>query len=815
VSRTLSTWWRRWVHSLTPAGRQRRNASRNPWRRPFLELLEDRCLLSAYVVTSTADDGSAGTLRQAINAVNAGVDNAIVFQIAAAGQQTIMVGSGSGQSLPDITANNVSLNGLNTFNGVTTSVDLNGSDVPYYDGLNVDGNSNTITGLTINNFYQGIMVAGSDCVIGGSAAGAGNRISGNGNDGINLIAPVFGDSVLGNTIGLNAAGTAAQANGLVGVLIDGDGCTIGGTTAGARNIISGNVADGIYVGAAGNVVEGNYVGLNTAGTAAVANGSGSLSDDEYGIGVYSPNNTIGGSVTGAGNVISGNASDGIYLETQPQQVTGVLIQGNSIGTNAAGTSAVANGLYGIQEFSVGSNTIGGLVSAARNVISGNAGGGVVLSSGVNADQILGNYIGLGANGSTALANGGYGVEVYGTNNTLGGTVSAARNVISGNGGGGIFLSGAGNSVLSNYIGLDRSGSKLVANTDVPINVQKNNNTIGGPLSGERNVIDGSLSDGVLIASGVSGTLLQGNYIGTNAAGTAALGNHVGVEIQGSNNTVGGTISGARNLISGNTNDGVLIASGTSGNVLQGNFIGTNASGTSALGNRVGVEIAGSNNTLGGTVSSARNVLSGNLTEGLLIDSTGSGNLVQGNAIGTDIRHSIAVANGSYGVSIASSNNTIGGSVSGAGNYIADNAAGGILVQSGSGNTLRRNLIYANGGSHAGPGIVLNTGTNNNVVAPVLLSASYNSTTQTLTVTGTFNAPTANVPYVLEFFASPAGDDEGEVYLGQKIVTPTKTGTQSFTFTTKTTVPETYPVITSTLTDGSGDTSAFSSGAASR
>src|SRR5581483_2070982 len=113
--------------------------------------------------------------------------------------------------------------------------------------------------------------------------------------------------------------------------------------------------------------------------------------------------------------------------------------------------------------------------------------------------------------------------------------------------------------------------------------------------------------------------------------------------------------------------------------------------------------------------------------------------------------------------------------------------------------ISRNSIHANGGV----GISLATGANNNIVPPNLNSAPLSGTT--LTVQGSFTAPTANVSYVLEFFANPSGDAEGKIYLGSLTVTPTSTGTQNFTFTVTTTVTGTYPLITATLTDGSGDT----------
>ncbi|HLJ93999.1 MAG TPA: hypothetical protein VKU02_12505, partial [Gemmataceae bacterium] len=161
--------------------------------------------------------------------------------------------------------------------------------------------------------------------------------------------------------------------------------------------------------------------------------------------------------------------------------------------------------------------------------------------------------------------------------------------------------------------------------------------------------------------------------------------------------------------------------------------------------------------------------------------------------------------------IAGSNNSIGGSASAAGNTIANNLAGGILVQSGSGDKLSHNLIYTNGSSQQGPGIVVDSGANNNLAAPVLSTATYNSTTQMLTVTGKFTAPTGSVPYVLEFFANPTGDPEGQVFLGRIVVTPKAAGTRSFTFKVTTSVVVSDPLITATLTDATGDTSAFSVG----
>src|SRR5262249_31082534 len=151
--------------------------------------------------------------------------------------------------------------------------------------------------------------------------------------------------------------------------------------------------------------------------------------------------------------------------------------------------------------------------------------------------------------------------------------------------------------------------------------------------------------------GARNNLVAGNFIGTNASGTVSLGNTIGVLVdQGaSGNLIGGTTAAARNVISGNTGDGVRIsASGTSGNGVEGNYIGTSATGSAALGslgNGLSVQIGASNNIVGGTAAGARNIISGNAGDGIhLLDGyvfagnyitrNTAHNLFEGNYIGT-------------------------------------------------------------------------------------------------------------------------------------------------------------------------------------
>jgi hypothetical protein len=126
------------------------------------------------------------------------------------------------------------------------------------------------------------------------------------------------------------------------------------------------------------------------------------------------------------------------------------------------------------------------------------------------------------------------------------------------------------------------------------------------VTAAKNIISGNSGVGVKIDSGASGNQVLGNYIGTNANGLSALGNGIGLEDGGSSNTLGGTVSAARNVISGNTGDAILLDSSASGDAVQGNLIGLNATGTTGLANgKNGVEVQGTKNTIGGTVLTRR------------------------------------------------------------------------------------------------------------------------------------------------------------------------------------------------------------------
>ena len=339
----------------------------------------------------------------------------------------------------------------------------------------------------------------------------------------------------------------------------------------------------------------------------------------------------------------------------------------------------------------------------------------ILLDGTFSTTIQNNYIGLAADGSAA-GNGSSGITI--TNNSESNIIG--NNVISENGGRGIFIGLSGNNnniVTGNLIGTDPTGTSAMGNFFEGVLINAVSGTeIGGTIAAHRNVIAGNGSGGVHITGGASSTTVTGNYIGVAKDGETALGNggngpSSGIEVSSgaTGTTIGGTASGVGNLISGNTDHGVLLAgSSTANNIVQGNYIGTNAAGDAAVANKmsgIAIQEGANNNTIGGTASAARNIISGNTESGVLIyDSSSQGtssNVVQGNYIGADASGMADMGNGAFGVNVAfASQNTIGGSSSGAGNIIVGNggnsnigfAGVGIRVDGGNQTVIKGNRI---------------------------------------------------------------------------------------------------------------------------
>ncbi len=497
------------------------------------------------------------------------------------------------------------------------------------------------------------------------------------------------------------------------------------------------------------------------------------------------------------------AGAGIAILADADNVT---IESSFLGTNAAGTAAAPN-QFGVLIVGSASNTIGGLTGTARNLISGNSAAGVAVRGATAVSNVIqGNSIGPALGGNTAIVGQGAGIVIEGDgtansgarNNTIGGGIEAARNIISGNDGPGIRIQDAGannNTIVRNTIGLTTSGTAPLANLiGVLLTSGSASSTVGGASVTARNLISTNATADVLI-DGSSNNLVAGNLIGTNSDGTGLPGGpttNTGVLIQNnsSGNTIGGSTTSAGNVISGHgvvglsilgsltpdPNDGVATQ-----NLVQGNVIGAGVGGSGALPNAVGLLIgsAATDNTIGGLTTAARNIISGNTGDAIqIVDPETADNLVQGNLIGLAADGTTALANGGDGIQItASSSNTIGGTAIGAGNTIANNGGTGILVDSGTNNLLSRNLLFLNGAL----GIDLVNGGNNDQAAPSLTSAQTSGTTTT--VAGTLNSTPATT-FTVEFYsndppADPSGAGEGQRFIGQTTVTTDASGLGSF------------------------------------
>lgn len=447
---------------------------------------------ATFTVTSTSDSATDGeSLRWAIDQANTQPgDDDILFDIPNVGNAAHVIAPAT--DLPPIT-DQVTVDGYSQPGAVTATrripaelrividatattrglaLAASGSVVRGLvvnnagnDGITVTGSDNVIAGNYIGtdvtgmqaalNFGDGVVVNGGANRIGGSAAADSNLISGNNFDGVDL------ESGSGNVIQGNKIGPDVTGNGVLGVNQDGievdqdsPGNVIGGPGRGEGNVISGAGA-GVDVDSSANTVQGNKIGTNATGETALPNAG-------TGIRVTGDANVIGGAAPGQGNLVAGNEFSGITISTNfattPDPPDGNRVEGNLIGTNAAGRAALPNGADGVLLWDAHDNTIGGTEPGARNVIAGNDGNGIKVfrfdeSQHPDGNQILGNQIGTDAAGTRELGNGESGVRIDGANNTdVGDATEAGANTIANNTLDGVtVLRGVDNTVLVNSI----------------------------------------------------------------------------------------------------------------------------------------------------------------------------------------------------------------------------------------------------------------------------------------------------------------------------------------------------------------------------
>jgi Bacterial Ig-like domain (group 3)/Right handed beta helix region len=493
-------------------GRKARNSqARARGRRrgvqPGLEALGRRRLLSTITVNTTADDTTPDatlSLRQAIEVsngtlavsslstqeqalVNGAVSgtNTIDFNIpttdsgydAATGVWAIAVNS----ALPAISTNAAIIDGYSQAgssenteaqaDNARLTIALNGAG-QQFNGLTIAQPGSHVSGLDIENFSSsGILITAAGDV-----------------------------QVAGCFIGTDPTGAMAAPN-ANGVVIENSSNLIGGPSAGDRNVISGNnqagEGDGILlppqqqnpldITPTENVVENNFIGIDAAGTMALANGHAGVAD-------FGTANTYGGTTAGLGNVISGNGGGGITSESS------ITIEGNFIGTDATGNVALGNGpaSSGISNGASPATQVTTVIT--NNVVSGNLQGGIGVSVGdqqTSVYTISNNKIGTNAAGTMALGNVGGGLNLDSIENA-----TVVGNLISGNTGLGLSLSGFGTDVehnvfQGNLIGTDITGLLDLGNTDAGVSFSNAiGNLFGGSSAGQGNVVAFNGGDGI-------------------------------------------------------------------------------------------------------------------------------------------------------------------------------------------------------------------------------------------------------------------------------------------------------------------------------
>ena len=646
----------------------------------------------------------------------------------------------------------------------------------------------------LGNTLDGITVNDSSITI------TSNTVAGNNRDGIRIEGDSAGSTISGNLIGVQASGIVV-GNTFAGIrvlsLVNGinQGVTIG--TVPEPNIIGGNL-DGIVIQESfACEITGNYVGIGIFGVDPLG-----IPNTNDGIRVESSNDTLV-----SNNWTSSNESSGIHII----EGSNSSLVGNHVGYGVLGNleTAFGNVLYGIHVQGGLAHVIGGGSSADANVVSGNNSDGIKIVGSEDV-QIVGNFLGTDSTGNLALANGGNGLSFENTKDSLIHSNLSSGNVGSGIS---IVATSpelaSGNKITANYVGVSKSGLNSIANGQSGIAVFGANGTIiGVGETSLRNIISGNSGSGIVL-TGAVGTEISGNYIGVNSNGLQKLGNlgngvevlvgSIGTTIDGinliayngtagsailghgilvadSSATIGNTATGrsSGNLVYRNFLDGIRITGiGATNVAVVGNFIGTNAAGVLGLGNggsgisidsANGVEVGGNlpsrptdsilgnlivGNTIGIQITNAvasdlslGNRVTGNVVErnkgiGILVDKSvfqsiggslletansfvrngsdgirisnrensgtaGYGyNSIKGNYIGTDVAGSLGLGNIGDGIALVdSAGNTIGGNDSESGNIVSRNRSGirlsnAVAATLATGNQIIGNTLQSN------------------------------------------------------------------------------------------------------------------------
>jgi hypothetical protein len=647
-----------------------------------IEGLERRQLLAIDV--TNLNDAGAGSLRAAIDTVNAGgVADVIRFSDLAAG--TIFAKS----SLPVLSVSGTSF----LFAGSTSAITLDGGQsAAGSSGLTIGSGVNTIglsgIALTIQNFPQnGLMFAGpstgtmvvgltvrgnlnngiqlagggytgtvirgsaisgnvkagimtlagaTNLIIGGTLAGQGNNIYGNGTNGIELAGGNYASATIaGNRILDNQQnGIAAAAGGVQNL-------TIGGTTAAAANALVINRANGLLLAAGaydGTTITGNSIVLNETAGVNLAPGGAGLT-----------NLMLGGTAAGSSNAISGN---GLGVVVAPGTYTGSMIQGNSIASNRS---------HGVSLGAAGSTISALTVGGKANTITGNTGDGINVGPGTYTSTVI--------QGNTITANTAAGIRLAPaagglTGLIVGGTVTTQGNRLAGNSSPTVHADAEIVAEPGTYTETKVQGNDISSGATGILLSAAQGITVGGSTTALGNVVNGTSERGLL----ATGTLTAAKAVNNTFV----------------NNDIGVRLEGATGFALGETGKGNSIIGGRVGIVANGVLGGTTVRSNRVTGATVGLRVneaqgasasepftVGVNTATAGEAGGNRFVASthglqalGNLANTVII-----GNIF--NAIG---------ANGSGAALMAPTNLLLGGAGPGYGNVLTAAQGSGLYAK---------------------------------------------------------------------------------------------------------------------------------------
>ncbi len=499
------------------------------------------------------------------------------------------------------------------------------------------------------------------------------------------------------------------------------GVVFGPGSTGAKLLalsITNAIGNGVTLNAGSITLNLDYIGLRRNGTASRNGGDGIY------VSAKSSKNRIGINLSGAsgalGNVVSGNAGNGISLHGSSANV----IAANRIGTDVNGKHAIPNAGNGILLTAASTgNEIGGtrfvdsatgqannptgnkgtttpvfVVPPDGNLVSGNAKNGILINKDSQANTLNGNFVGTSAGGDSAIANAADGVRiVYSPGNALIGCKFRNNpfvyyNVLSGNLGNGLHVTNSDDVIVQgNFFGIGANNTNIVTNKrdGILIDGSSANTQVGGviPLG---NVSAGNVRNGIEVAGTAAGFITFNTFGGLLAFKGAAPNGNDGVLIT----ATGGKQTVRTNVLSGNGNNGLEIGGDASGVTVGPDIIGLSTQGNALLpngGDGVLIDGTAHDNTLGDYYQSVipQNTFSGNLGYGVAVTDSAHDNTIINTFIGIDVAGTGPLSNQHGGIFVGGSaiRNVIGGSSSDPSkplkNIVSGNVGNGVTLDKSS------------------------------------------------------------------------------------------------------------------------------------